>query len=83
MSVHIDFEPVGRRGQCPDGQSLLDCARQLGVDLVNLCGGMGSCGRCKVQIVAGRVGEVDRGGLANLVRQGRNRSSQAVVGEVQ
>ena len=58
MTVHIDFEPVGRRGQCPDGQSLLDCARQLGVDLVNLCGGVGTCGRCKVQIVAGQVSEV-------------------------
>jgi uncharacterized 2Fe-2S/4Fe-4S cluster protein (DUF4445 family) len=57
MTVYIDFEPVGRRGQCPAGASLLDCARQLGVDLVNLCGGTGSCGRCKVQILAGQVSE--------------------------
>jgi uncharacterized 2Fe-2S/4Fe-4S cluster protein (DUF4445 family) len=58
MTVHIEFEPVGRRGQCPPDQSLLDCARQLGVDLVNLCGGAGTCGRCRVQIVAGRVSEL-------------------------
>jgi len=58
MTVHVEFEPVGRRGQCPLGQSLLDCARQLGVDLVNLCGGAGSCGRCRVQIVTGRVSEL-------------------------
>ena len=31
---HIDFEPIGRRGQCPADQSLLDCARELGVDIV-------------------------------------------------
>ncbi|MDY7075454.1 MAG: ASKHA domain-containing protein [Chloroflexota bacterium] len=56
--IHVDFEPVGRRGQCSPDQSLLDCARQLGVDLVNLCGGAGTCGRCRVQIVSGRVSEV-------------------------
>jgi uncharacterized 2Fe-2S/4Fe-4S cluster protein (DUF4445 family) len=57
MTVSIDFEPVGRRGECPSGESLLDCARQLGVDLVSLCGGSGSCGRCIVQIVDGEVSE--------------------------
>jgi uncharacterized 2Fe-2S/4Fe-4S cluster protein (DUF4445 family) len=36
---------------------LLDCARQLGVDLVNLCGGASTCGRCVVQILDGRVSE--------------------------
>ncbi|MCP4539352.1 MAG: DUF4445 domain-containing protein [Chloroflexi bacterium] len=58
MTIHIEFEPVGRRGVCPDGQSLLDCARQLGVDLVNLCGGTGTCGRCQVQILEGQVSEL-------------------------
>ncbi|MGD9317077.1 MAG: 2Fe-2S iron-sulfur cluster-binding protein, partial [Anaerolineae bacterium] len=57
MTVFVDFEPVGRRGECPEGQTLLDCARQLGVDLANLCGGGGSCGRCVVQIMAGAVSE--------------------------
>ena len=51
----IDFEPIGRRGKFSSDNTLLDCARQLNIDLVNLCGGMGSCGRCKVQIVAGQV----------------------------
>ncbi|MBI4758576.1 MAG: DUF4445 domain-containing protein [Chloroflexi bacterium] len=54
----IDFEPVGRRGQCPADQSLLEAARQLGVDLVSLCGGKGTCARCKVQVLAGRVSEL-------------------------
>ena len=56
-SYQIDFEPVGRRGQCPANQSLLECARQLGVELVSLCGGKGSCGRCKVQVLTGHVTE--------------------------
>jgi uncharacterized 2Fe-2S/4Fe-4S cluster protein (DUF4445 family) len=57
MPHHIDFEPVGRRGECRAGDSLLECARHLGVDLVSLCGGNGTCGRCIVQIMEGDVSE--------------------------
>ena len=52
---NIDFQPVGRRGKCASDQSLLDCARQLSVDIVSICGGIGSCDRCKVQIIEGKV----------------------------
>ncbi|MGD8402598.1 MAG: ASKHA domain-containing protein [Anaerolineales bacterium] len=53
----IDFEPVGRRGEFSGDQSLLECARKLSVDLVSICGGVGSCDHCKVQIIAGKVSE--------------------------
>lgn len=55
---NLDFEPIGRRGQCKSGQSLLESARELNVDLVSICGGVGSCGRCKVQIIAGEVSKL-------------------------
>jgi uncharacterized 2Fe-2S/4Fe-4S cluster protein (DUF4445 family) len=55
LAYIIDFQPVGRRGPCPEGGTLLDAARALGVDLVNICGGNGSCIRCRVQIAAGVV----------------------------
>jgi uncharacterized 2Fe-2S/4Fe-4S cluster protein (DUF4445 family) len=51
----IDFEPIGRRGECSNDQSLLDCARQLNVDIVSICGGIGNCERCKVQVISGQV----------------------------
>ncbi|MCG2768622.1 MAG: ASKHA domain-containing protein, partial [Anaerolineae bacterium] len=54
---HIDFEPVGLRGDCTEDGTLLDAARQLGVDLVSLCDGKGSCRRCKVLVLTGRVSE--------------------------
>lgn len=57
MSPHIDFEPVGLRGECPGGQTLLECARLLGVGLASVCGGAGSCGQCMVQVVDGHVTE--------------------------
>ena len=52
---HIDFEPIGRRGDCPTEQSLLDCAHQLGVDLASICGGAGTCYACKVQVMKGTI----------------------------
>jgi uncharacterized 2Fe-2S/4Fe-4S cluster protein (DUF4445 family) len=54
----VDFEPVGRRGQFTGEQSLLECARQLSVDIVSLCGGIGSCEHCKVQVIAGQVSKL-------------------------
>ena len=55
MQYLIEFEPVGRRGTVPAEASLLEAAHRLGVDLVNLCGGRGSCGRCKVQLMEGEL----------------------------
>ena len=52
---NVEFEPVGRRGRCPEGNSLLECARLLKVDLVSICGGVGACRRCRVQVVSGAV----------------------------
>lgn len=61
MAFLVDFEPVGRRGECPEGETLLECARRLGVQLVNLCGGSGGCGRCVVQVLEGELSEVTPG----------------------
>jgi len=51
----IDFEPVGRRGKCQKNESLLTCARQLGVGINSICGGKGTCHSCKVQVISGSV----------------------------
>ena len=61
MAYSVDFEPVGRRGPCPEGGTLLDAARSLGVDLASVCGGAGTCGRCKVQLIAGSLTDVTAG----------------------
>ena len=58
MSLFVDFQPVGLRGEFSKEDSLLECARQLGVDLVSLCGGGGSCGRCKIQLISGKLSEL-------------------------
>ncbi len=54
MSEHlVIFMPSGRRGHAPAGQSLLDTARSLGVEIESICGGRLTCGKCKVQIEEG------------------------------
>lgn len=47
-SVHVVFTPSGRQGTVDRGTTVLDAARELGVDLDTVCGGRGICGRCQV-----------------------------------
>ncbi len=52
---HINFQPIGRRGQCSADECLLDCARRLGVGISNVCGGQGTCYSCKIQLLSGTL----------------------------
>ena len=54
-ACNIDFEPVGRRGECQRNESLLTCARRLGVGISSICGGKGTCHSCQVQVLSGTV----------------------------
>jgi uncharacterized 2Fe-2S/4Fe-4S cluster protein (DUF4445 family) len=58
MSYNIEFEPVGRRGECGPEKNLLEDARYLGVGLVSICGGFGKCKACKIRIMKGSVSEL-------------------------
>jgi uncharacterized 2Fe-2S/4Fe-4S cluster protein (DUF4445 family) len=51
----IDFEPVGRRGECQRNEPLIACARRLGVGISSICGGKGTCHSCRVQVLSGTV----------------------------
>jgi len=51
----VDFEPVGRRGECQRTEPLLACARRLGVGISSVCGGKGTCHSCRVQVLSGTV----------------------------
>jgi uncharacterized 2Fe-2S/4Fe-4S cluster protein (DUF4445 family) len=55
MSYQVDFEPLGRRLRVGRGVSILTAAQQAGVGLVSICGGKGTCGRCKVQVLEGQL----------------------------
>lgn len=53
----IDFEPAGRKGQCQGNESLLACARRLGVGISSVCGGRGTCRTCRVRVTSGVLSE--------------------------
>ena len=44
----VVFTPTGRTGIASAGMTVLDAAREIGVDLDSVCGGRGICGRCQV-----------------------------------
>ncbi len=50
---NIEFQPLGRRGKFPGGQSILDYARKLGIGISSVCGGQGTCGKCRIKLVSG------------------------------
>ncbi len=51
--ARIVFTPSGLNGAVPTGTTVLEAARELGVDLDSVCGGRGICGRCQVGISPG------------------------------
>jgi uncharacterized 2Fe-2S/4Fe-4S cluster protein (DUF4445 family) len=54
LSDHfVVFTPSGKSDRLPEGMSVLDAARALGVDLDSVCGGRGICGRCQVEVAEG------------------------------
>jgi uncharacterized 2Fe-2S/4Fe-4S cluster protein (DUF4445 family) len=48
MDRRVVFTPSGLDGVVPDGVTVLDAARQMGVDIDSVCGGRGICGRCQI-----------------------------------
>jgi uncharacterized 2Fe-2S/4Fe-4S cluster protein (DUF4445 family) len=63
----VDFEPVGKRVEVPPGSTLLDAAHAAGIELASVCGGHGHCGRCRLTVLAGVIGdpaEADRSFLS-------------------
>ncbi|MBI2836276.1 MAG: DUF4445 domain-containing protein [Chloroflexi bacterium] len=57
-TYNIEFQPIGRRGQCQDSDSLLDAAHLMHVGLTSTCGGAGTCNKCKIKIASGPVTEL-------------------------
>ena len=55
MSFEVDFEPIGRRVPCKNGDTILDSAQRAGIVLNATCGGEGVCRRCIVRVMDGQV----------------------------
>ncbi|MFX1558464.1 MAG: ASKHA domain-containing protein [Promethearchaeota archaeon] len=51
--ILLDFEPISRRFYYTKGKSFYHILLDAGVRIASLCGGIGSCGKCKVLIQRG------------------------------
>ena len=49
----VIFQPSGRRGDIPGGTTVLEAARELGVEIESVCGGERNCGKCRVRLEKG------------------------------
>ncbi|MEM4447413.1 MAG: ASKHA domain-containing protein [Candidatus Jordarchaeales archaeon] len=58
--VTVVFQPEGKRVTVKPGGNLLEIAKLVGVDITSVCGGRGTCGKCKVVI------EENRGNVSPL-----------------
>src|SRR5271157_6320786 len=51
----VELQPIGRRAEIAPGETLLSAAQSVGVELQAVCGGVGTCGQCKVRLIAGSL----------------------------
>ncbi len=51
---HVVFTPSGLGGEVAAGTTVLQAARDFGVDLDSVCGGRGICGRCQIAFEPGQ-----------------------------
>ena len=53
-SIIIDFEPISRRVYFSNDRSLYEILSDLDVQIRSICGGLGTCGKCKLLVQKGK-----------------------------
>jgi uncharacterized 2Fe-2S/4Fe-4S cluster protein (DUF4445 family) len=57
-SYRVVFEPLGKPTTCGGDETLLACARGIGLEIAGPCGGQGICNACQIKV---RQGEIANG----------------------
>ncbi len=58
--VKVTFQPESIEVEAQPGEKLLDVAARAAIDVNNLCGGQGVCGRCRVMVKKGKLNLTDK-----------------------
>lgn len=53
MPARARFMPFDQVVECRDGESAFDAARRGGLGIPTACAGKGTCGLCRVKVLAG------------------------------
>ncbi len=59
LTYQVDFEPIGKRVDVTPDTTLMEAAQQAGLVLASTCGGVRSCGQCRVVVLSGNVSPAD------------------------
>ena len=51
--LEVVYQPFGKSTRVPPGTTLFSAAHWIGLPIDSTCGGRGTCGKCKVQILEG------------------------------
>jgi uncharacterized 2Fe-2S/4Fe-4S cluster protein (DUF4445 family) len=54
--IEVVFQPSGKRMKFLSGITILEAALNLGINISSICGGKGTCGKCKVIVQKGVEG---------------------------
>src|SRR5687767_6345012 len=80
--VQVEFQPHEKLTRVPLGTSIFNAANWIGLAIDSTCGGMGTCGKCRVRVSrgAGAVTVADRKVFApSELEDGWRLSCRAVV----
>ena len=64
--MEITFLPQGISQQFEEGKTVLELAAEAGISIDGNCAGAGTCGKCKVKLLEGNIGEPDDKEMAKL-----------------
>lgn len=53
--VEVTFRPHDKVTRVPEGTTLFNAAHWIGLPIESTCGGRGTCGKCRVRVLAGEV----------------------------
>jgi len=55
MKISVSFHPYRRVVELPRGMTVLEASRSARALITSICGGRGTCGKCKVRIIEGEL----------------------------
>ena len=81
--LQVRYEPSGTTAHVPEGTTLFNAAHWAGIPIESTCGGRGTCGKCKVQVLEGHAERTlaDYRHVSDGLDEGWRLSCQCEVGE--
>jgi len=65
----VTFQPSGMKIKVEEGTTILEAANEAGIGIDAPCGGKGTCGKCKIYLNKGKLGDVTAAERKNLEKE--------------